>query len=92
MEKLAAYVNRKQTQARDVYDVAWLFSRGAGIDRRFLAKNKLINLVKKAQAKWQEEGVSRTMLNKINPFLFDASEARKLELFGEVLKKLSSEN
>ncbi|OIN89293.1 hypothetical protein COX59_04320 [Candidatus Beckwithbacteria bacterium CG_4_10_14_0_2_um_filter_47_25] len=88
VQKLAAYVQRKQTQPRDIYDVVWLFSQGARIDRRFLSKNKLTNLVKKAQAKWQKEGVSRTTINKISPFLFDVGEVRKLDLFGEVLKKI----
>ena len=88
VQKLTAYVQRKQSQPRDIYDVVWLFSQGARIDKRFLAKNKLTNLVNKAQVKWRQEGVSRTMINKISPFLFDAGEARKLQLFGEVIKKL----
>lgn len=88
VEKLTAYVSRKQTQGRDIYDVVWLFSQGAKIDAKFLAKNKLKDLVKKATIKWQKEGNKKIFSRRLAPFLFDESETRKLALFGEVLKKL----
>ncbi|MCG2692288.1 nucleotidyl transferase AbiEii/AbiGii toxin family protein, partial [Microgenomates group bacterium] len=88
VEKLTAYVSRKQTQGRDIYDVVWLFSQGAKIDAKFLAKNKIKDLVKKATIKWQKEGNKKIFSRRLAPFLFDESETRKLALFGEVLKKL----
>lgn len=88
VQKMAAYVSRKQTQPRDIYDVVWLFSQGAKIDGRFLAKNKMTGLVKKALAKWQKEGTNQAMENRLRPFLFDEIETRKLELFGQVIKSL----
>lgn len=91
-EKLAAYVNRQQTQGRDVFDVVWLFSQGARLDREFMKKNHLTSLVKQASSKWQKEQDKTALRRRLEPFLFDSSEARKLELFGEVVKKLSSEN
>ena len=88
VEKLTAFVSRKQTQGRDIYDVVWLFSQGAKIDAKFLEKNKMKDLVKKATTKWQKEGNKKIFSRRLAPFLFDAGEARQLELFGEVLKKL----
>lgn len=38
-QKLTAYVFRKQTQPRDMYDIVWLYSQGARLDRSFLEKN-----------------------------------------------------
>jgi predicted nucleotidyltransferase component of viral defense system len=90
VQKMAAYVQRNQTQPRDIYDVVWLFSRGARVDKGFLAKNRLMNLVNRARAKWQKEGVNRTAINKLRPFLFDAAESRKLTLFGGVIKQLGT--
>lgn len=88
VEKLTAYAARKQTQGRDIYDVVWLFSQGAKTDAKFLAKNKMKDLVKKATTKWQKEGNKKIFSRRLAPFLFDESETRKLGLFGEVLKKL----
>lgn len=88
VEKLAAYVNRRQTQARDVFDVVWLFSRGARPDKEFIRKNHLTGLANKAAVKWQGEPGKTNLRRRLEPFLFDPAEARKLELFGEVLKKL----
>lgn len=88
VEKLTAYVSRKQTQGRDIYDIVWLYAQGARLDKEFIKKNHLGNLAKKAAAKWQKEGNKKIFSRRLAPFLFDESETRKLELFGEVLKKL----
>lgn len=88
VEKMAAYVNRKQTQARDVFDVIWLFSQGARPDKEFMQKNHLTGLAKRAAVKWQNEPGKTNLRRRLEPFLFDPAEARKLELFGEVVKKL----
>jgi len=86
IQKLAAYNQRKQTQPRDIYDVIWLFGQGARFDRKFLRANKLGRLVSQAAAKWQKEGINRTMVRKLRPFLFDEAETKKLELFPAVLQ------
>lgn len=88
VEKLAAYVNRQITQPRDVYDVVWLFSQGARVDRRFMSENKLDDLVTMAQQKWEIEGISSTLKQRLQPFLFDPQHLGRLDLFGEVLMKL----
>lgn len=88
VEKLTAYISRKQTQGRDIYDVVWLYSQGARLDKEFIKKNHLGNLAKKAVIKWQKEGNKKIFNQRLAPFLFDESETRKLELFGEVIKKL----
>lgn len=89
-EKLAAYVFRKETQGRDIYDVVWLFSQGARPDQEFIKKNHLAGLVNQAADKWQKLKNKSILSRRLAPFLFDAGEARKLELFGEVIKKQSS--
>lgn len=91
-EKLAAYVGRKETQGRDVYDVVWLYTQGGRQDKEFCQKNHLRDLVEKAAIKWQKQENKSILIRRLAPFLFDAGEAKKLELFGEVVKKLSSEN
>lgn len=88
VEKLTAYVSREQTQGRDIYDIVWLYAQGARLDKEFIKKNHLGNLVKKATEKWQKEGNKKIFSRRLAPFLFDESETRKLGLFGEVLKKL----
>ena len=88
VEKLAAYVSRKQTQGRDVYDVVWLYAQGAKPDKAFIQKNHLAGLVKKAADKWQKEGNKKIFGRRLAPFLFDVDDSRKMALFGEVLKKL----
>lgn len=92
VEKLTAYVSRKQTQGRDIYDVVWLYAQGVRLDKEFIKKNHLRNLAKKAEEKWQKEGSKGVFSRRLAPYLFDAGDVRNLELFGEVLKKLSGEN
>jgi predicted nucleotidyltransferase component of viral defense system len=88
VQKLTTYVQRKETQPRDIFDVVWLYSQGARIDQDFAEANNLGNLVQKAEEKVTKEGVTENMKAKLAPFLFDQGELRKLELFPAVLKKL----
>lgn len=88
VEKLAAFVGRKEIQGRDVYDVVWLYSQGGRVDKEFCQKNKLMDLGKKAVIKWEKQENKSILGRRLAVFLFDAGEARKLELFGEVVKKL----
>lgn len=91
VQKLAAYVDRKQTQPRDIYDLVWLFAQGARPDRPFMAANGRDNLVERARTKFDREGIPAGMTRRLQPFLFDESSVRKLSLFGDVLKQLESE-
>lgn len=89
VQKLAAYVGRTPTQPRDLYDLVWLYARGARPDKTFLAANRRNDLISQAQKKFGREGIPTWMTRRLQPFLFDESEVRKLSLFGDVLKKLS---
>lgn len=89
VQKLAAYLQRKQTQPRDIYDVVWLFSQGAKLDKDFASANDLDNLVKNASDKLKKEGVPESFYTKLAPFLFNSEDVKKLKLFGGVIKKLS---
>lgn len=89
VQKLAAYVNRKRTQPRDIYDVIWLFARGIQPDKEFMKVNRMPSLIEKAQEKFNAEGVNLAMEQRLRPFLFNEPETAKLRLFPEVLKKLS---
>jgi len=82
-------VQRKQTQARDIYDVVWLYGRGARIDQEFAKSNKLDKLVEDAIKKMESEGISQTLKRRLEPFLFNQENLAKLDLFPQVLKSLS---
>jgi predicted nucleotidyltransferase component of viral defense system len=88
VQKLAAYISRKQTQPRDIYDIVWLFSAGARIDEVFCSVNHLHNLAKQAQQKYQSEGITKVMQNRLQPFLFTKESVQKLSLFAAVLDSL----
>jgi len=88
VQKLAAYVQRKQTQPRDMYDVVWLYSRGARIDQEFAEANNLGRITQKALEKFQAEGITSLMERRLEPFLFEMGLIRKLSLFDSVLQEL----
>ena len=93
VQKLAAYVNRQQTQPRDIYDVVWLYAQGARVDDEFVEANNLGDLVGgdlvgTAEKKFATEGVTKAMKLRLQPFLFAEEETNKLDLLGEVLKEL----
>jgi len=91
VQKLFAYIKRKQTQPRDIYDIVWLLGHEAEIDKEFIKKNKLgMDLVEKALQKYKkEENKLKNYKARIRPFLIDENKADKLELFYELLKELS---
>ncbi len=91
VQKLGAYMNRKQTQPRDIYDVVWLFAQGAKVDPEFASKNKLEDVVDLAANKLASEGVTETHKRKLLPFLFAQRNIDKLDLFKDVLGKLRKE-
>ena len=88
VQKLAAYVNRKQTQPRDMYDIVWLYSRGARPDREFMRVNRMTDVIARAKEKFSREGATEAVVRRLRPFLFDEREIRKVKLLGDVLKRL----
>jgi hypothetical protein len=58
------------------------------LDQKFLRQNRLTGLVKQAAVKWQNEPGKTNLRRRLEPFLFHANEARKLELFGAVVNRL----
>lgn len=88
VQKLSAYLNRKMTQPRDLYDIVWLYSKGARIDQDFANANGLNNLIENALAKCKKEGVSATFKNKLQPFLFNEEDVNRLNLFESTLVDL----
>jgi len=88
VQKLTAYVQRKETQARDIYDVVWLFAQGARLDKDFMRDNNLDDLLERAKEKLLAEGIKRGWEDKLAPFLFRPNDTQKLSMFGEVLGRL----
>ena len=87
-QKLTAYVQRRRTMLRDVYDCVWLFAQGARLDKAFLEKNQLGEVVELAQVKLSKEGIRANDLKRLKPFLFKEEEAQQAYLFEEVLTSL----
>lgn len=88
VQKLAAYVTRTKTQPRDMFDLVWLYSRGAQPDKEFMKANSLEDVIDRARKKFGAEGASESIVRRLRPFLFDEKEIRKVKLLGEVLEKL----
>ena len=90
VQKLFAYLHRKQTLPRDIYDIVWLYAFGAKIDKDFLKENNLsFNLLAKAKEKYvREEKLLANLKRKLQPFLIDEEYIDKLDLFPQILEKL----
>lgn len=88
VQKLSAYVNRKTTQPRDIFDITWLYAQGARMDLEFAKANKLENIALLAKTKHDHEGVSSMMKQKLSPFLFQPNMVEKMNLAGDVLASL----
>ena len=92
VEKLAAYLVRKETQPRDLYDLVWLLSRGIQPDLHFAKKNHLpADLLGEAQKKYvlEQKFLSRYK-TKLRPFLFDEKQVHRLDFFEELIKQTQS--
>lgn len=91
VQKLTAYLGRKQTQPRDIYDLVWLKSQEAVIDRKFLSDNNIDqNIITLAIGKFRKE--ERHLGNyktKLKPFLIHEDNVNKLDLFPEIINKSS---
>jgi predicted nucleotidyltransferase component of viral defense system len=89
VQKIHAYVFRKQTQTRDMYDIVWLYSKGARIDVEFAQRNQLDDLLEHARAKYAQEGIRNQMRARLQPFLFSEGGITRLDLFSDVLNALA---
>ena len=90
VQKLAAYLERAQTQPRDIYDIVWLISQGAKIDKQFAKDNRLsLDLVSRAVKKFhREEKKLKYFKRRLQPFLLNEKYLDKLSLFPQLLEKL----
>ncbi|EKD99978.1 MAG: hypothetical protein ACD_22C00118G0001 [uncultured bacterium] len=88
VQKMTAYVRRKITQPRDIYDIVWLYSQGAVVDADFATKNSLGGIIREVRGRFKSEGIPENFKNKLQPFLFNPKDVRKLDLFENVLKQL----
>lgn len=77
-QKLLAYLKRKETQARDIYDIVWLVSQGA----KSLDKDLLILAVNKYRAEKHKISGYKA---KLRPFLINEDYVAKLDLFDKVI-------
>ncbi len=88
VQKLFAYLKRKQTQPRDIYDIVWLIGQGAKIDQEFIKKNK-INIDLKAQARKKYLKEIKKMSGfqkKLRPFLINEKKNSKISFFDKTLQ------
>lgn len=85
VEKLIAYINRTQNQARDLYDLVWLSTRGAKPDGKFATANgfNLKKLVKQARGRFFKEKL-HSLESNLAPFLLDESAVSKITFFDKL--------
>lgn len=89
VQKLFAYIKRKQTLPRDIYDLVWLYSREVKPDWDFVKKNYLPpNLLAQAFKKFEKE--KRKLPDyklKLRPFLLNEENVEKMDLLGQILEQ-----
>lgn len=88
VQKLCAYLNRRQTLARDLYDITWLSSR-VEIDRKFSRENNInkSGLLNKVKAKYlTEKSRLKNLKGMLKPFLIDEDNADRIDLLAGLLK------
>lgn len=85
VEKLAAYLGRESTQARDLYDLVWLAAQSAKADGEFAKKNGLVlgELVSGAREKFAKEKTSQ-LKQSLRPFLLNESSVSKIDFFDKL--------
>lgn len=89
-QKIAAALGRKTAKGRDFYDIMFLSGKTRPNFDYLREKLKIANSngLKQQLLKKAKTLDFKRLGRDLAPFLFDSSEARKLELFGEVVKKL----
>ncbi len=90
-QKICAALGRKRAKGRDFYDIIFLWNKTKPNFNYLQVKLKIENLkeLKRALFKKIKTLDFKQLGRDVSPFLFKAGEARKLELFGEVLKELA---
>lgn len=90
VQKLFAYLNRAQTQPRDLYDIVWLVGHQAYLDINFIKKNKLSsNLVNNTLAKFENEKKKlKGYKKKLEPFLVNEKNIDRINFLPYLLKKI----
>jgi len=86
VQKLTAYIKRKRTQPRDIYDIIWLISHQAKIDSSFAEENNISgDLVLQALKKFEKEKPQlQTFKKRLKPFLINEEYIDKLDLFPQL--------
>lgn len=91
-QKLYAYIKRKQTLPRDIYDVVWLLSNNARLDWNFLDENKIRDLVTCAREKFlTEKNKLKTYIERIKPLLEFSGDAKKIAFFEYYFPEIKDE-
>src|SRR3989344_2043435 len=80
VQKLTAYLNRKATQPRDLYDIIWLKAQGAQTDQQFIQANQLPqDLVTQVIKKFQREKSKLSIYKRrLKPFLINENYVNQL--------------
>jgi hypothetical protein len=90
VQKLTAYVKRRQTQPRDIYDVVWLIAHGAKFDSAFAKANFLSrDVIARALKKFEKEkNHLKSFETRLKPFLINESYTDKLSFFPQLARGL----
>lgn len=85
VEKLVAYVNRKQNQARDLYDLVWLAAQNVKPDASFARTNgfDLEKLIFQAKTRFAKEKFA-SLKRELAPFLLDETAVSKIRFFNKL--------
>ena len=88
VQKLHAYLNRGETQPRDIYDMVWLLAREVKIDKEYVRANGLpADLAEQAVKKFEgEQRRLKTFKSKLRPFLINENYEDNLDLFARLLQ------
>lgn len=89
-QKLFTFLNRKKTQARDIYDIVWLLSQGVRIDWEFAKRNKISSdLILKIRDKIIKEKNKFSLFKKqIASLLVNHSLVDKIDFFVDYFPSL----
>lgn len=82
VQKLVAYLSRKETLARDLYDLVWLAAQNAKPDEKFAKMNgyKVADLISKAKEKFKKEHIE-FLEKRLAKYLLNFSSQGKIRFF-----------
>ena len=89
VQKLFAYIKRKQTLPRDIYDLVWFYSREIKPDWDFAKKNHLpASLLAQTKEKFEKEkNKIEDFKIRLKPFLLEEKNVGKINLLGQILEE-----